>query len=137
MFAQFLFARFGIQLPDGLIFIERKKHVYVAKKELGGVSYPRLNRAGMIAGKKESIFGPKPSLDFVLTFGHLAIKNTLPLSDDEIRKFYQNEKINMDKEGLIIVQNAQGKGAALGHGKDGWLTPLIPKQRLVKLYKDA
>lgn len=134
MFEQFLYSRFGLRLPDNLIFIERKNKVYLACRELDTVSYPRLQRKGILAGKLHTLFGPKPSLDFVFLFGHLATKNFLMLSNEEILQLYQNKRIPCSSRcgGVQIIKDSNVNGACLALIKQGKLVSLVPKERLLK-----
>lgn len=129
MFSSFLSSRFGIQLPSHLYVQERSQKVYLAVMELKDINYHRTHRKGMQIGKQDSIYGQKPSLNFVLAFGHLATKNVIGMPHRQIQALYQHQNVPIDPSmaGLIIVQDEQGCGACLGFAREGKLEPLVPK----------
>lgn len=130
MFEQFIFNRFGIDLTD-VTCIYQGDRIYLANMATAGMQGTQ--RRGLYIGKTESIYGPKPSLDFVLVYGHMATKNKAVLDDKTIEQLYLGNNIEPPSQdvGLIIVLDSKGRGAALGFANDISMQSLIPKQRQI------
>lgn len=132
-FGEFIYKRFGISLDDYVIE-ERTRKVYIYLQSLAGLDAPCIQRKGLLAGKLDTLYGIKPSLDFVLMFGHLAVKNAVKLEDDVVREAYLNKVIKCAcacTDGLVIVQDMQGRGAGIALCKGSTLYPLTPKERVI------
>ncbi len=130
MFEQFVFNRFGIDLT-GVTCIYQGERIYLANPATAALEGTQ--RRGLYIGKTESIYGPKPSLDFVLAYGHLATKNKATVDDKTIEQLYLGNHIEPPSEdnGLIIVLDSKGRGAAIGFANDISMQSLIPKQRQI------
>ncbi len=133
-FLQFIAERFGIDMGDYAVD-ERKSKVYIYARGLEALESGLIQRKGILAGKLDTLYGIKPSLDFVLVFGRKATENFIRLDYTSIQKLYSGERIPIADgncgDGLIIVQDMQGNGAALVFTERGFLKPLIPKERLI------
>ncbi len=134
-FVEFINHRFGIALPKGFCVEERKNNVYILCSDILKVDYGRMQRKGMLAGKLNTLYGIKPSLNFVLQFGHLASKNFIDVGMRDLHKAYSNIPIQTNCEscsdGLVILKTTDGKGAGISLKKGTYLKPLIPKSRLI------
>lgn len=129
---QLLSNRFGIDINElNVKFVEGKDKAYMCSNELAELLFRGVQRKGMIAFKLNTLFGTKPTLDFVLMYGHLATKNYIEFNDDEIKLMYSGKdiikKINCDN-GLVIIKKEE-KGIGLVFKKEDVLISLIPKNR--------
>ncbi|MCX8200298.1 MAG: hypothetical protein N3G76_02405 [Candidatus Micrarchaeota archaeon] len=135
-FSEFIMSRFGIKLSDEFVVEERTSKVYVYSALLDRLGL-KVVRKGILAGKLDSIFGIKPSLDFVLVFGHLATKNCITISDDDVVRLFSGESIKLSQpqvgisDGLVILKSRRGMGIGIAYNKNGELQSLIPKDRRV------
>lgn len=128
--------RFGINIDDlDVKFVEGKDKAYMCSDELADLAFRGIQRKGMIAFKLNTLFGTKPSLDFILMYGHLANKNFLIFDEEEILELYEGkdiEKICDCEDGLIIVKDNENKGIGLVFKKENVLKSLIPKNRFIR-----
>lgn len=132
-FEEFIYKRFGIAL-EGYAVEEHTNKVYIYSPTLAGVDARCIQRKGILAGKLDTLYGIKPSLDFVLVFGHLAVKNVVRLDDGKVRDVYMNRAVECAGEctdGLAIIQDMRGRGAGIALCKGGTLYPLTPKERMI------
>ncbi len=134
-FKEYLDKHFGILLPKTLWIEERGSKVYIYNSGLKEISTNRLARKGLLAGKLKSLYGVKPSLDFVLTFGYLATRNYIQLSDEQILECYRGNTLQLEcdcEDGLVIGKDSKGRGVAIFLKVKNKLKPLIPKNRLLR-----
>jgi|GEM_PF-2875057 len=137
-FEEYIGKRFSITLPEDYFIEERSNKVYICKHSLRDISFPRLQRRGLLAGKLWTLYGIKPSLDFALVFGHLAAKNYAVIDDDTVKSMYNGGRIESFEEcecadGIILIKDKRGRGVGVALYVKGHLKPLIPKDRLAQL----
>ncbi|MEM3364037.1 MAG: hypothetical protein QXS93_00840 [Candidatus Micrarchaeia archaeon] len=136
-FSEYIKSRFGIILSDEFVIEERTSKVYVYSKSLDQLRLRNIHRKGILAGKLDSIYGVKPSLDFVLVFGHLAQKNNITISDDDVVRLFSGENIVLNcqpqncTDGLVILTCRRGMGVGIAYNRGGVLQSLIPKDRRI------
>ncbi|MGB9634916.1 MAG: hypothetical protein ACP5H8_03445 [Candidatus Micrarchaeia archaeon] len=140
VFESYIVKRFGIYVGNDHFFDEKKNKVYVCSSSINEVSYSRVQRRGMLAGKLNSLYGTKPSLDFVLAFGHLATKNYVVLEERLINELYCGANVVIPsyakcEDGLVIVKGSDGMGKAVCLNKRGILYSLVQKDRKLDGYK--
>lgn len=131
-----LYHRFGINIDDlDVKFVMGKDKVYMCSNELADLEFKGIQRKGMLSFKMNTLYGTKPSLDFVLCYGHLATKNYLLLDDKEFKTIYEGKNIEKEcdcENGMIIAKNKKNKGIGLLFKKENVLIPLISKNRFIR-----
>lgn len=131
----FLWNRFGINIYDlDVTFVMAKDKVYMCSNELGNLEFKGVQRKGIVAFKGNTLYGIKPSLDFILMFGNLAKKNFIEFNNEEINEMYRGNDIineNSCENGLVIIKNEENKGIGIVFKKENVLKPLIPKSRFI------
>ncbi|MEM4195390.1 MAG: hypothetical protein QXY05_03710 [Candidatus Anstonellales archaeon] len=105
-FKKFVYEKFGIVFPKNIVFEEKKEGIRAFSKSLMSID---------IKGKRGIlVYTNKPTPSFARTFGHLAIKNRINISEEEARKIIKNKKIKMKNlvigEYYIAFFNAQPVG---------------------------
>lgn len=131
-----LLNHFNINIDDlDVKFVMGKDKVYICSNELAELEFKGIQRKGMLAFKMNTLYGTKPSLDFVLCYGHLANKNTIIFEEKEIIQMYEKKEIIKEvdcEDGLVIIKNENEKGIGLVFKKENVLKPLISKNRLIR-----
>ncbi len=135
-FAVYLKSRFGIMLSEEFGIEEKTSKVYVYSKDLEKLGLRWVHRRGLLAGKLNTLFGIKPSLDFTLVFGHLAQKNCAVISDEEVAQIFAGEDMVLKdsstcEDGLVMLKNVKGMGVAVALNKGGTLQSLVQKDRQI------
>ncbi len=135
-FKEFIENRFGIVIPNDYWVEERRNKVYIYNRELKDLSPPNLARKGLLAGKMKTLYGLKPSLDFVLFFGNLASRNYVQISMEDVYAVYQGNSISVEcdcDEGLVILKDPNDKVVGLGYyyKEKSKVKSLIPKNRFI------
>jgi NOL1/NOP2/fmu family ribosome biogenesis protein len=127
--------RFGINIDDlDVKFVMSKDKVYICSNDLADLEFRGMQRKGMIAFKFNTLFGTKPSLDFVLMFGYLTKKNYVVFNGEEILEMYEGKEIEKNcecEDGLVIVKDNENKGIGIVFKKENVLKSLIPKNRFI------
>lgn len=128
-----LFERFNFQID--LNYVIGKDKYYLCSPELAELEFRGIQRKGMIAFKLNTLFGTKPTLDFILIYGYLAKKNFIVFSEEEIKTIYEGKDLEKNcgcEDGLVIVKNQKGNGIGLVFKKENVLKTLIPKNRMIR-----
>lgn len=127
--------RFDININDlDIKFVMSKDKVYICSNELADLEFKGIQRKGMIGFKFNTLYGTKPSLDFIIMFGVLAKKNFVFFDENEILNMYEGKDIikkSNCEDGLVIVKDNESKGIGIVFKKENVLKPLIPKNRFI------
>lgn len=84
-FKRFVYERFGIVFPKNIVFEEKKEGIRAFVKTLMSID---------IKGKRGIlVYTNKPTHAFARTFGHLATKNKIAVSEEKARSILKNKKI--------------------------------------------